>query len=206
MVTTFQRTRSADKVVVAPEIKSPPSNLGRAFGQWESGSIVRRSAASLRGSAGCCVKVAAPSCLAPSFWIELARIAAAGGAFAFEDEVDPAKVGRGVTVGERRVVVSSGHDAPPVLVVCERGRRVAAPAFLTMAMNCPATRPPRNGGAERECAPGRSADVRRRDARFRPSSGCRDRLPALVRGNHPPLQWLHPLLRSSRPMRRRCRR
>ena len=48
-----------------------------------------------------------PSCLAPSSWIELARIAAAGGAFAFEDEVDPGKVGRGVTVGERRVVVSS---------------------------------------------------------------------------------------------------
>ena len=34
------------------------------------------------------VEIAAPSCLAPSFWIELARMAADGGAFAFEDEVD----------------------------------------------------------------------------------------------------------------------
>jgi hypothetical protein len=121
---------------------------------------------------GCRVEIAAPGCLAPSFWIELARIAAAGGAFAFEDEVDPGKVGRGVTVGERRVVVSSGHDAPPVLVVCERGCRVAAPAFLTMALNCPATRPPLRGGADRERAFGRSADLRRRDGRSRPSSGC----------------------------------
>ena len=67
------------------------------------------------------VEIAAPSCLAPSFWIELARIAAAGGAFAFEDEVDPRKVGRGATAGARRVVVSSGHDAPPVLVVASAG-------------------------------------------------------------------------------------
>jgi hypothetical protein len=78
---------------------------------------------------GCYVKVAAPSCLAPSFWIELARIAGAGGAFAFEDEVDPGKVGRGVMVGERRVVVSSGHHAPTVLVVCERGGQGWALAF-----------------------------------------------------------------------------
>ena len=46
----------------------------------------------------------------------MARIAAAGGAFAFEDEIDPAKVGRGVKVGARRAVVSSAHDAPPVSV------------------------------------------------------------------------------------------
>ena len=62
------------------------------------------------------VEIAAPSCLAPSFWIELARIAAAGGAFAFEDEVDSAKIGRGVKAGSGRAVVSSGHDAPPVSV------------------------------------------------------------------------------------------
>src|ERR1700722_16896111 len=82
------------------------------------------------------VEIAAPSCLAPSFWIELARIAAAGGAFAFEDEVAPAKFVRGVTAGATGLVVRSGHDAPPVLVVCERGRRGAAPAFLTMGGNC----------------------------------------------------------------------
>jgi hypothetical protein len=46
----------------------------------------------------------------------VAWIAAAGGAFAFEDEVDPAKVGRGVKPSARRVVVNSGHDAPPVSV------------------------------------------------------------------------------------------
>src|ERR1700719_2975244 len=92
------------------------------------------------------VEIAAPSCLAPSFWIELARIAAAGGAFAFEDEVDPGKGGRGGRAGARRVVVSSGRDAPPVLVVCERGRRNPAPALLTVAMNRPSTRPPPRGG------------------------------------------------------------
>jgi hypothetical protein len=118
------------------------------------------------------VEVPAPGRLAPSFWI-----AAAGGAFAFEDEVDPGKVdpgkvGRGVTAGARRVVVASGHDTPPVLVVCERGRRNPAPALLTVAMNCPSTRPPPRGGAERERAPGRLADLRRRDARSRRSSGC----------------------------------
>ena len=77
-------------------------------------------------------------------------MAADGGAFAFEDEVDPRKVGRGVTAGARRVVVSSGHDAPPVLVVCERGRRNPAPALLTVAMNRPSTRPPPRGYAERD--------------------------------------------------------
>ena len=39
--------------------------------------------------------------------------------------------------------------------VMSAGARVAAPAFLTMGMNCPATRPPSRGGAERECAPAR---------------------------------------------------
>ena len=42
------------------------------------------------------VEVTAPGALAPSFWIELARIAAAGGAFAFEDEVDPSKFARSI--------------------------------------------------------------------------------------------------------------
>ena len=60
------------------------------------------------------VEVAAPGALAPSFWIAVASIAAAGGAFAFEDEVDLAKVGRGVKAGARRVVLSSAHDAPPL--------------------------------------------------------------------------------------------
>ena len=47
------------------------------------------------------VEVASPGGLAPSFWIAMARVAAAGGAFAFEDEVDPAKFVRGVKVGGR---------------------------------------------------------------------------------------------------------
>src|ERR1700722_12140538 len=76
---------------------------------------------------GCRVEIAAPSCLAPSFWIELARIAAAGGAFAFEDEVDLGKVVLGVTAGARRVVVSSARAAPPLSVVCERGRGLGRP-------------------------------------------------------------------------------
>lgn len=58
------------------------------------------------------VEVVASGRLAPSFPIAVARIAAAGGTFAFEDEVDPAKVGRGVKAGARRVVVSSAHDVP----------------------------------------------------------------------------------------------
>jgi hypothetical protein len=62
------------------------------------------------------VEVAAPGSLVPSFWIAVARIESAGGAFAFEDEVDSAKVGRGVQAGAGRAVVSSGHDAPPVSV------------------------------------------------------------------------------------------
>ena len=39
------------------------------------------------------VEVAAPGALAPSFWIAVASITAAGGAFAFEDEIDAATVG-----------------------------------------------------------------------------------------------------------------
>ena len=50
-------------------------------------------------SVGGGVEIAAPGALAPLFWIAIARIAAAGGAFAFEDEVDSAKVGRRVTTG-----------------------------------------------------------------------------------------------------------
>ena len=45
---------------------------------------------------GCRVEVAAPGRPAPSFRIAVARIAAAGGAFAFEDEVDPAKFARSI--------------------------------------------------------------------------------------------------------------
>ena len=59
-------------------------------------------------SVGCGVEIAAPGALAPLFWIAIARIASAGRAFALEDEVDAAKVGRCVTAGARRVVVSSG--------------------------------------------------------------------------------------------------
>ena len=66
---------------------------------------------------GCRVEVAAPGGLAPSFWIALARIGAACRAFAFGDEVDPAKFARGVKAGARGVVVSSAHDAPPVSVL-----------------------------------------------------------------------------------------
>ena len=55
------------------------------------------------------------------------RIAAAGGAFAFEDEVDPAKFVRGVTTGATGLVVRSGHDEPPVLVPCERGPGLRRP-------------------------------------------------------------------------------
>jgi hypothetical protein len=75
-----------------------------------------RSKSNRLGGVSCRVEVAAPGRLAPSFWISVAWIAAAGGAFAFEDEVDPAKVGSGVKPGARRVVVNSGHDAPPVSV------------------------------------------------------------------------------------------
>ena len=65
---------------------------------------------------GCGVEIAAPRAIVPSRWIAVAWIAAAGGAFAFEDEVDPAKVGRGVKAGASGSVVSSAHDAPPVSV------------------------------------------------------------------------------------------
>jgi hypothetical protein len=55
----------------------------------------------------------------------VAWIAAAGGAFAFEDEVDPAKVGRGVKPGARRVVVNSGHDASCLCLAWRRVGRAA---------------------------------------------------------------------------------
>jgi len=66
---------------------------------------------------GCRVETAAPGGLAPSFWIAGARVSPAGGALAGEDEVDPAKVGRGVKAGASGVVVSSTHDSPPVSVL-----------------------------------------------------------------------------------------
>jgi hypothetical protein len=117
MVTTFQRTRSADRAVpVASPIKSPPSISGRRA--FRDGVLLPEDALQVQQArcVSCRVEVAAPGRLAPSFWISVAWIAAAGGAFAFEDEVDPAKVGSGVKPGARRVVVNSGHDAPPVSV------------------------------------------------------------------------------------------
>jgi hypothetical protein len=59
------------------------------------------------------VEVAAPGRLAPSFWMAVTRIAAAGGALASDDEIDVAKVGGGVFATRRGVVgVNSGHGAP----------------------------------------------------------------------------------------------
>src|SRR6478672_1929916 len=110
MVTTFQRTSSLSGRRIRNK-KSPPSISGRrAFVDW---ALSSEDALQVYEAwcVGHRVKIAAPSCLAPSFWIELARIAAAGGAFAFEDEVDLGKVVLGVTAGARRVVVSSGRDA-----------------------------------------------------------------------------------------------
>jgi hypothetical protein len=116
MVTTFQRTRSAVRVVVvASAIESPPSSGRQAFVDlvllFEDPLQVYEARC-----VGSRVETAAPGRLAPSFLIAVARIAA-GGAFAFEDEVAPAKFARGVKAGARRVVVSSAHDAPPVSVL-----------------------------------------------------------------------------------------
>ena len=71
---------------------------------------------------GCRVETAAPGGLAPSFWIAVARVSPAGGALAGEDEVDPAKVGRGVKAGASGVVVSSTHDRLPCRFCLEAGR------------------------------------------------------------------------------------
>jgi hypothetical protein len=60
------------------------------------------------------VEIASPRVLAPLMRVLFARVSPAGGAFEFEDEVDPAKVDRGVKAGVRRVVVNSAHDAPAV--------------------------------------------------------------------------------------------
>jgi hypothetical protein len=60
------------------------------------------------------IEVASPGSRCPSFRIAIARIAAAGGAFTFEDEVDPTKFARGVTDGATGLVISSGHGAPPL--------------------------------------------------------------------------------------------
>jgi len=62
---------------------------------------------------GCGVEVAAPGGLAPFFWIAVTRIEAGGGAFASNDEIDVAKVGR-VLAGARGVVLNSSHDGRPV--------------------------------------------------------------------------------------------
>src|ERR1700733_6081999 len=105
---TFQRTRSADRAVVASTMKNPPTIIGRWAFDWglssedplqvyEAWCVCRR------------VEVASPGGLGPSFRIAIARIAAAGGAFTFEDEVDPTKFARGVTDGATGLVISSGH-------------------------------------------------------------------------------------------------
>ena len=67
------------------------------------------------------VEVASPGGLGPSFRIAIARIAAAGGAFTFEDEVDPAKFVRRVMAGGTRLVISWDHEAPRLSLL--RGRR-----------------------------------------------------------------------------------
>ena len=67
------------------------------------------------------VEVASPGGLGPSFRITIARIAAAGGALSFEDEVDPAKFVRGVMAGGTRLVISWDHEAPRLSLL--RGRR-----------------------------------------------------------------------------------
>ena len=66
---------------------------------------------------GCGVEITTPGALAPLFWIAITRVAAAGGAFALEDEVDSAKVGRCVSAGAIGAIVSLGHGAPPVSVL-----------------------------------------------------------------------------------------
>jgi hypothetical protein len=71
------------------------------------------------------VEVASPGGLGPSFRTAIARIAAAGGAFTFEDEVDPAKFVRGVMGGGTRLVISSGHEAPRLSLCLETGRASA---------------------------------------------------------------------------------
>ena len=104
------------RAFVASAIKMPAVHSWAA-GIFGRGAIVRRSVPSLRGLVrGSRAEVAAPRALAPSVWIAVAWIAAAGGAFAFENEVDPAKIGRGVKAGALGSVVSSAHDAPPVSV------------------------------------------------------------------------------------------
>ena len=63
------------------------------------------------------VEIASPRVLASLMRVLSARVSPAGGAFAFEDEVDPAKVDRDVKAGARRAVVNSVHDAPPMSVL-----------------------------------------------------------------------------------------
>src|ERR1700722_15278891 len=70
---------------------------------------------------GCGVEVAAPGALLPPSRVAIARVSPACGALAGEDEVDPAKIGRGVWASARGVVVNSAHGAPPELVVAGGG-------------------------------------------------------------------------------------
>jgi hypothetical protein len=62
------------------------------------------------------VEVAAPRALAPSIWIAVAWIAAAGGAFAIEDEVDSAKVGCGFRRERGEWSSARAMKRPPVFV------------------------------------------------------------------------------------------
>ena len=127
---TFQRTRSADRAVVASTIKNPPTIIGRRAFDWglssedplqvyEAWCVCRR------------VEVASPGGLGPSFRIAIARIAAAGGAFTFEDEVDPAKFVRGVMAGGTRLVISWDHEAP-CLSLLRGGRAGECSAVVPM--------------------------------------------------------------------------
>jgi hypothetical protein len=72
------------------------------------------------------VEVASPGGLGPTFRIAIARIAAAGGAFTFKDEVDPAKFVRGVMAGGTRLVISWDHDAPRLSLCCVEAGRTSA--------------------------------------------------------------------------------
>ena len=153
MVTTFQRTSSlSGRRIRNKDARRPLLAGGHLRSVLSSEDPLQVYEAWCVGHR---VEIAAPSCLAPSFWIELARIAAAGGAFTFEDEVDPAKFVRGVMAGGTRLVISSDHDAPRLSLLlggragecsavvpmdlrrswaklrCERGCRVAALAHLT---------------------------------------------------------------------------
>jgi hypothetical protein len=83
------------------------------------------------------VEVASPGVLGPSFRIAIARIAAAGGAFTLEDEVEPAKFVHGVMAGGTRLVISSDHDAPLLsLLLGGRAGECAAIVPIDLRRSC----------------------------------------------------------------------